>query len=632
VKELSITRISGMATGMDTDSIVKKLMDVERMPLNRLQQNQQKQMWLIDSYRQWNSDLFTFRSNTLFNMKLSGTFNTFDVDTSQTNSVSAKASSSAVAGTYSMSVKQLAESASIIGHKVKIDTTKSLGDASQGIRQLTADTTISVKVYNDPTNPTVFQTADIDVKTTDKINDVVARINTATDDSGKSLGLQAMYDENLQQFIVKTKNSGAETKIDLSMNNSAESQAFLSKTLGIGDKASVTGDNVTLPVTITTGTNDVLTIDLGGWGSSTILLNQGTYSSPQELVQEINKQISTNGKLATNISAIVDEFGKIKLTSSATGSQSSLSISGTGTTAIGMAGPTSSTGAIGTLVANGKNADIIFNGEQINTLSSNNVTLLGIDFTLKSPTVDASGNPITSSVTVSQNIDTTVNNIKDFVDKYNDLLDRMTKSTSEAIYKDFLPLLDEQRSEMTEKQIELWEGKAKSGLLRGDSIMSNLINKMRNEMSSIVSNGSSYNSLASIGISSRNYQDKGKLYIDETKLKEALEKDPDAIQKLFSQNGDTSKGTNGLINRLSDVMNEGIKNLTTKAGSSGNSQFDQSVIGKLLSRMQSDITRQNDRLAKKEDQYYRQFAAMEAAVEKFNQQGSWLFSQMNGGK
>lgn len=627
---MSITRITGMATGMDTDSIIKKLMDVEKFPLNRLKQNQQKQMWMIDSYRQWNSELFAFRSNTLFNMKLSGTFNNFDVNTSHSNSVSAKASSSAIAGTYSMSVNQLAESATITGSKVKIDTTKTLGDGAQGIRQLASDTTISIKAYNDSSNPSVFQTANINIKTTDKINDVVAKINASTDASGKSLGLQAIYDSNLQQFIVKTKVTGVSTKIDFT-TTSASGQSFLSTTLGIGTNATVTGGAVN-NLKIQTGKDDSLSIDLGGGVSSTIILSSGTYANSQELAKEINLQISKNSTLATNVSASVDGTGKISLKSEATGTKSSITVSGTAATAMGFVLPATSTGGVGTLYANGQNADIIFNGQQINTISSNNITLMGIDFNLKSPTIDASGNPIASSVTVSQNIDTTVKNIKDFVDKYNDLLDKVNKATSEAVYKDYLPLLDEQRTEMTEKQIELWEGKAKSGLLRGDSIMTGLIDKMRNVMSSIVSNGSTYNSLSSIGISSRNYQDKGKLYIDETKLKEALQKDLDAVQKLFSQNDDTSNRTNGLLNRLSDVMNEGIKNLTTKAGITGNSQYDQSVIGRLLSRMQTDITRQNERLTKKESQYYRQFAAMEAAVEKFNSQGSWLSSQMNGGQ
>jgi flagellar hook-associated protein 2 len=625
---MSVTRITGMATGMDTESIVKKLMDVERIPLNRLKQKQQTQMWLIDSYRQWNSNLLAFRNNDLFNMKMSKTYNTFDVGSSLANSVTGTASSSAMTGNYTISVKQLAESAMFTTSKVKLDTTKTLGDAAQGARQLTANTSISINVYNDPANPTVAQTASVAINTTDTINDVVSKINGATDASGKSLGLQAIYDSNLQQFIVKTKATGETTKIDFA-GTSAAGQAFLSNTLGFGTNATVTGGTVN-NVNITNSNKD-LTINLGGGLSSTINLTEVRYTSPQTLADEINLQIEKDPVLATNVKAAVDATGKITLTSMATGTQSSLTVSGNAATAIGFA-TTTATGTAGTSVATGKNADVTFNGQQINTFTSNNVTLMGINFTLKSPTVDANGNLITSNITVSRNAETAFNNIKDFVNKYNDLIDKLNKATTEAVYRDFQPLLEEQKSEMSEKQIEQWEEKAKSGLHRGDSIMTDLLNKMRNIMSSVVNNGSSYNSLSSIGISSRSYQDKGKLYIDETKLKKALESDPDAVQKLFSQIEDTTTGkTNGLANSLSVVVQDSMKKLTARAGAMGNSQYDQSIIGRMLSRLQTDINRQNDRLAKKENQYYKQFAAMEEAVAKFNSQSSWLYSQSGGG-
>lgn len=516
----SITRLTGFASGLDTDSIVKKLMNAESIPLNKLKQNQQKQTWLSDAYRQWNTDLLAFRSNTIFNMNLSKTYNTFTVTSSQENSVSASTSGSSLAGTYSVAVKQLAESAAFTGSKVQLDPTKTLGNSVQGSAQVTADTSITMDVYNDPKNPSAFQSMTIDIKTTDTVNDVVSKINNAKDSNGKSLGVQAFYDPTLQQFILKTKETGAAAKIDLSKNTSAESQSFLSNTLGLDTTK---------------------------------------------------------------------------------------------------------------LVAAGHNANIIFNGNEITNLTSNNATIMGINFSFKSTTVDANGNVMPSTVTVSKNPDEVIKNIKDFVDKYNSLLEKLNNAIQEPVYRDYLPLLDEQRGDMSEKQIEMWEEKAKSGLLRSDSILTDVANKMRYAMTSIVDNGSPYHSLASIGISSKSYQDKGKLYVDEAKLREAIQADPDAIEKLFSQLGGTTKGTNGVVNQISNVLQDGMKKLTNKAGYAGNSQYDQSVIGKLLSNMQADITQQTKKLSQKEDQYYRQFAAMEQAMSKFNSQSSWLYQQMGGG-
>jgi flagellar hook-associated protein 2 len=508
----SVNRITGMATGLDTESIVNKLMSVESLSLNRLKQQQQKQIWMSDAFRQWNKDFFTFQQNTLFNMKLSSSYNVFDVASSQSSAVSGTGTSSAIAGTYTInSVDSIAKSATFTGD-VKIGRTE---------QAVTAETLISINVISDPKNPTVSQTATIKVEAGATIDTIVSSFNKATDDNGKSLGIQAYYDSALNQFIVKTKATGAATEIDFSANvGNSESEALLQK----------------LGITLT--------------------------DDPSTTVVEKPSQ-------------------------------------------------------------SGQDASFLFDGKQV-TSSSNNVTVMGISLTLKNTATEA------STITVSKNIDTEIKNIKDFVEKYNDMLDKLNKVYDEAVYRDYQPLLDEQKDGMSEKQVEMWEEKAKSGLLRRDSIISEVIGKMRSAMGSIITNGSDYNSLASIGISSKSYQDKGKLYIDEKKLRDAIQADPDGVVNLFSQIGDTEQGTNGLVNRLSDIMSDGMKALSKKAGSSGSSYYDQSVIGKLLSNIQSNITRQTDILTNKENQYYKQFAAMEAAVAKFNSQGSWLYQQMGG--
>jgi flagellar hook-associated protein 2 len=510
----STTRITGMATGMDTDSIVKKLMKVEQIPLDQMKQKQQKYSWESDAYRQWNSDLFSFKTTTLFNMKLSGTYNTFDVSSSNSTSVTGTATGNAITGSYSVQVDKLASAATFSSTGVVLDPTKALNDPAQGSRALSADTSITVSVVDPQTNKT--QTASINISATGTINDVIASINTAKDTTtGQSLGLQAIYDQNLQQFILRTKSTGANASIDLSTSSSG-GLTFLSNTLGIN---------------------------------------------------------------TTNQS--------------------------------------------------GSNADITFNGTHLTNISTNTTTLMGINLSFMNTTPkDASGNPVPATITVSGNVDAEVKNIKDFIDKYNDMLDKLNKAVSEPVYKDYQPLTDDQRSAMSDTLITQWETKAKSGLMHNDSILSGLVNKMRSDMISVVDNGSKYNSLASIGISSKSYQDKGKLYVDEDKLRAAIQNDPDAVKNLFSFMGDSS--SNGIINRISDDFDQAVKKLTDKAGMTGNSSYDQSVVGKLLTQTQTNILQKQDDLNRKEDEYYKQFAAMEEAVNKYNSQSSWLMQSLGG--
>lgn len=271
-----------------------------------------------------------------------------------------------------------------------------------------------------------------------------------------------------------------------------------------------------------------------------------------------------------------------------------------------------------------KDAKIKFNGTDV-TSSSNTVNIMGVNYTLKNVTTG------TNTVTVTRDIDAEVKNIKDFVSKYNDLLDKLNSVISEPVYKDYQPLTDDQRTAMSETQITQWETKAKSGLLNNDSTLKGLVNNLRNHMTSKVDNGSIYNSLSSIGIASQNYTDKGKLYIDETKLRNAIQADPDAIKSLFSQspsdNTDTKKG---MAVKLYDDFKNAISMLVDKAGSSGSIQSDQSYIGKLLTQTSTFITTETDRLNKKESSYYAKFTAMETAMNKYQSQSSYLAQNLSG--
>ena len=66
-------RISGLASGIDTDTMVKQLMQAERIPLDKLKQNKQTLEWKRDDYRSINTLLTNFRQD-VFNMKLSSSY------------------------------------------------------------------------------------------------------------------------------------------------------------------------------------------------------------------------------------------------------------------------------------------------------------------------------------------------------------------------------------------------------------------------------------------------------------------------------------------------------------------------------------------------------------------------------
>ena len=75
-------------------------------------------------------------------------------------------------------------------------------------------------------------------------------------------------------------------------------------------------------------------------------------------------------------------------------------------------------------------------------------------------------------MTSTTNVDEMMTKIKEFVTTYNGLIKDFTDQTKESKYRDYAPLTDEQKKDMSENEVKLWEEKAKSGLLRNDSINS----------------------------------------------------------------------------------------------------------------------------------------------------------------
>ncbi len=114
-------RIGGLASGIDTETMIKDLMNAERIPLDKLHQDRTKLEWKRDAFRDVNKMLADFDRNLIFNMKLSNTFNTKIISSTQENAVRATGNAGANSGTYRIEVKQLATSAINVGDPSKMN-------------------------------------------------------------------------------------------------------------------------------------------------------------------------------------------------------------------------------------------------------------------------------------------------------------------------------------------------------------------------------------------------------------------------------------------------------------------------------------------------------------------------------
>ncbi|MEK4761863.1 flagellar filament capping protein FliD [Viridibacillus sp. FSL E2-0187] len=238
------------------------------------------------------------------------------------------------------------------------------------------------------------------------------------------------------------------------------------------------------------------------------------------------------------------------------------------------------------------------------------------------------------SVTSTNDINSMVDKVKEFVTKYNELIEGMNSQIKETKYREYTPLTAEQRKGMSESEQKLWDEKARSGLLRSDSIIRNGLSDMRNSIYGQV-NGLGdkvMDTLSEMGITtSSSYNDGGKLVIDETKLRKALTDDPELVTKTFTQAGekDAPEGdTRGIVQRLRESMSDFTKSIESKAGRATMTD-NQYSIGKSLVDTDKRITTLTDRLKDVEARYWKQFSAMEAAINKANSQSS-IFAQFGG--
>ena len=278
---------------------------------------------------------------------------------------------------------------------------------------------------------------------------------------------------------------------------------------------------------------------------------------------------------------------------------------------------------------------------------SNTFTVDGLTMSLKGTFgYDENGNLVnpddeTNAVEInaSVDVDKLMDTIKSFVADYNAIVDMVNGELTTKHDRDYDPLTSDQKGELSESEISKWETKAKEGLLYGDSDLRSLSMDLR-----VVVSGGLLTKFEEIGINlSSSYSDNGKLNIDESKLRAALETDPESVQKLFTSTAGTdaegNETFNGLATNLKNVMNKYVKTigsmetkgiLIRKAGSKSAAQsLTQNTYYDQLTAIDKMIDKLKARLKTEQDRYISQFSTLETMIANMNSQSSYL-SSMGG--
>lgn len=495
-------RVGGLASGMDTESIVKDMMKIQKLPLDKLMQEKTFTGWQQEAIRETNLSMSSLRTSAS-SLRLQSSFNAYSAVSPNPTSFTVATTPTAMSGSYKVEVVSVASAGKL--------TSANAIEKSAGVK---ANSTDQIGVAGKITIASNSGNIVIDVKSTDTFADIAKNMQEKT--AASVPALRASFDNTTSRFFIATKGMGSE-------------QAF---------KMDFTAEDGT------TANADLANKIINNGGASTATANGAT-------------------------------DGAIK-----------------------------------------------FDDIEVKGLKTNQTTVNGITVNLLQKGAEA-------TINVQSNPEKPLAMIKEFVDKYNETIDTLQKQIIEKRYPDFQPLSDEQKKELTETEIELWEEKARSGLLRNDPVLKSAMQDLRRAFMDTVSGiaDGNINHLSQIGINTGSYTEGGKLFIDDKKLSEALANKPEEVMALFTTR---DAAGNGVGARVYDTLNDIVKNLSAKAGSSSSS-IDNSSFSKKIKQMDEEISRWQDRLTRVEDRYWKQFTAMEKALSMMNSQSTWMQQSLFGG-
>ena len=270
-------------------------------------------------------------------------------------------------------------------------------------------------------------------------------------------------------------------------------------------------------------------------------------------------------------------------------------------------------------------------GPRIMEFNSNNIDFRGVNITLNQVTGTWGENSggiqvftpnANSEITVNLTRDVTnaLENIKSFIDAYNSLIQRiesLTRERKQPHEVSFGPLTDEEKAAMTERQIEQWEEIARRGILRNDNGLQNLARDLRNSLFQAVESVGMTPSQIGITTGSFFGGTGGQIVLDEDRLRAALEEDPDRVADIFSG----TEENRGFLWRMNETLGTYVNRTQPNALRS---------LEASIRRTNEQMERMQMRMFAEEDRLFRQFAAMESAMSRLQNQGDWFNSMLGG--
>ena len=628
-------RMTGLVSGLDTESLVKQLSDAYQIKVDDAKKKQTKAEWKKEAWAALNTKLLNFYKGALSTFKSVGTYNSKSV-VGSLSGVKIMAGSNAVNGNHKAQVKSTASAQMWTGHKINdktytatsyegtTDTSKKLSELydqnGYSIQNALNGSKLTVK-DSDGTEHDV--TVSLDSDTT--VEDLLKNINGQL----KNTNLTASFENGALKFT-----NAADKEISITVDSEAHAKALglawndgKGSTIGpandTGEGTSITGSAFAYEKKETadasvTGSSKL--VDLGIKEGTTIKVN-GT-----EIVVD---KTTTLSSLAASmekagINASYDaEQGRFYLSSKSTGTANTFTVEADNDETLEKLGLNLKAGDEGRIDAT--DATIVYNGVKY-TQSNNTFNINGLTFE-----VSAVGEE--QSFSVEADVQGIYDKVKNFVKEYNSLIEEMNKLYNADSSRGYEPLTSEEKDAMTEEDIKNWEDKIKGSLLRRDSTISSLLSTMRTMLSKSVEvtnadGTTSRFSLSSFGVVTGSWSERGQLHINGNEedpeyggyadqLMAAISANPDAVAQTFSSIG----------NEIYSYMQKAMKSSDT---SSAMTFYDDKTMDGDIKEYKDEVKAMQQKLSDEEEKYYKQFSAMETAMAKLQSQQTYI-AQLFGG-
>lgn len=305
-------RLSGLSSGMDTESIVAELVKAKSIKKDKLVGEQKKLSWKQDAWKELNTKIYSFYSKTLSNLRFKSDYNK-KTTTASHSAVSVITSGEAPNCVQTLKIEKMAAAGYLTGKELASEPGTYTSSAK--ITSLPVDDTNTIQAGASFTISANGESKEINITEDTTISDVVSAM--------REVGVNANFDEKNQRFYISAKSTGAANDFTITANNDAGTKAL--KGLGISDEATrIAGSDAEIKLNNATYKSDRntfeingLTISINSYTDQEITLTtqedtNGIYDMVKNFFKEYNELINEmdklyNAKSASKYDMLTDE-------------------------------------------------------------------------------------------------------------------------------------------------------------------------------------------------------------------------------------------------------------------------------------------------------------------------------------